>query len=953
MDRTLSLMVKFAALDRLTAPIRNIGRASREAGRDMAATKREVLQLERSTAKIGGFRDLQRALSENYQALDQARRKVRDLRAEIQQTDGPTGQLTRQLTAAQNKVERLSTTTGNQTEKLKRLGAELQDAGVDVRRLASEEDRLGDAIGRANRRLDDQRAKEDLAARRSARVAKADAMGSRMQSTGLSMMAGGAVIGAPLIAAANGARDTQSAMTDIAITAGLGADETRRMSNNIQKLAGDVGQLPDQLRTGVGTLIASGLDPRVAMAMLPKIGRAATAEKAGVDDLARSSFAFYNNLKVPIGEVGRALDVMTLAGKRGGVELKDMAGAFPSLTAAAQGLGQTGVGAVADLAAALQIAKNGAANADEASNNVLNLLNKINSTETIGNFKKMGIDLPNALKKAYADGKTPLEAIIELTKQATKGDTAKLPFLFNDAQVQGALRPLIAGFDQYKALRAEALAKGGGTIDADFGVRMARDPAAQQAAADANLSRASNTIGTAVNPALTAMRIKLGNAALAFSDWAERSPAAARAVTLSVAGLSILLTGLGALAMALGVIVGPLTRGWNLLGRLGTRLRLIGPWILRIGSMFSRFGGILRFLIGPIGTIGRTLLMALGPIAGALGAVTAPIWLIGAAVVAVGLAIVAAGVWIYNNWRGIAAFFSSIFASFAAATAPLRASLGRLVGALGALGGAFIGWVGRVVAPVVAGFANMGGAIMRFIQPAIDWIGRLVGPIAIASWQAWGSAVGGFIGGVYNKLKRFVDFLTSGVSALTDFFNGANQSTPKPATAGKAAPATAGKPRPRPIAGARADGGPVTRGKSYLVGERGPEILEMPVSGTIVPNHELNRRRLAKIATPIAAAGALMAAPIAASPPIRQPAPLTVRATPPQSPPALASHTGDGTAGSITMHNSIDITVQAAAGEDADTLARRIAEAVKAALDQQARMSLAARGSSYLDQDAD
>lgn len=41
------------------------------------------------------------------------------------------------------------------------------------------------------------------------------------------------------------------------------------------------------------------------------------------------------------------------------------------------------------------------------------------------------------------------------------------------------------------------------------------------------------------------------------------------------------------------------------------------------------------------------------------------------------------------------------------------------------------------------------------------------------------------------------------------------------------------------LSGGRADGGPVTGGKSYLVGERGPEIFTPGQSGSITPNHQL------------------------------------------------------------------------------------------------------------------
>jgi len=42
---------------------------------------------------------------------------------------------------------------------------------------------------------------------------------------------------------------------------------------------------------------------------------------------------------------------------------------------------------------------------------------------------------------------------------------------------------------------------------------------------------------------------------------------------------------------------------------------------------------------------------------------------------------------------------------------------------------------------------------------------------------------------------------------------------------------------PAPVDGARASGGPVSAGKNYLVGERGPEIFSPSSSGSIIPNH--------------------------------------------------------------------------------------------------------------------
>jgi len=56
------------------------------------------------------------------------------------------------------------------------------------------------------------------------------------------------------------------------------------------------------------------------------------------------------------------------------------------------------------------------------------------------------------------------------------------------------------------------------------------------------------------------------------------------------------------------------------------------------------------------------------------------------------------------------------------------------------------------------------------------------------------------------------------------------------------------------ISGARAAGGPVMGGKTYLVGERGPELFRAPSSGTIVPNNRL-------AATPLTAGMESLVAP--------------------------------------------------------------------------------------------
>jgi hypothetical protein len=69
----------------------------------------------------------------------------------------------------------------------------------------------------------------------------------------------------------------------------------------------------------------------------------------------------------------------------------------------------------------------------------------------------------------------------------------------------------------------------------------------------------------------------------------------------------------------------------------------------------------------------------------------------------------------------------------------------------------------------------------------------------------------------------------SGALGKVNFFGGSTSGTPT----GGIGPGAGQGLR---LAGARADGGPVSAGRAYLVGERGPEILVPRMSGTVLPN---------------------------------------------------------------------------------------------------------------------
>lgn len=230
-------------------------------------------------------------------------------------------------------------------------------------------------------------------------------------------------------------------------------------------------QFQADLIKGINTLVAAGLDPRVATRFMPTIGKAATATQSEVDDLAKTMFAVYDNLKVPEAQLMKSIDTLAASGKEGRFELNNMARFFPMLTAGAQSLGMKGVPAVASLGAALQIAMKGAGSPEEAATNFQNFLQKITSKDTVKNFSKFGINVEQEMKRATEKGLDPIEHMLNVIMKVTGGNKFKLGEIFGDMQVTNFLVPMMKNLAEYRGIRDRTM-NASGVVDKDYQAMM-------------------------------------------------------------------------------------------------------------------------------------------------------------------------------------------------------------------------------------------------------------------------------------------------------------------------------------------------------------------------------------------------------------------------------------------------------------------------------------------------
>ncbi|MGX2039868.1 phage tail tape measure protein [Methylocaldum sp. MU1018] len=579
----------------------------------------------------------------------------------------------------------------------------------NVGELRRQYERLGQTI-------DQLRAKQEKLAASMARgealkAARADLRGQAMETAGTAV-----ALGAPVVQSVRLAAGFQDQMRDIAITGEFTRAEEARISGTVRDSATRWNQTQAEIGRGLGVLVAGGIqDAKALEHYAPIMAKAATATRASMDDLGSVAIALKDNLKV--GEEGfeGALNMLAYAGKRGQFEIRDMAKWLPTLTPSFAAMGVTGKEAVAEIGAALQIARKGAGSNDEAANNFRNFLQKLFSQDTKKDFEKAGIDIEKSLKNLREKGLTPVQGMLEVITQymgkkspeaagqfqkamALKDDKErelalqrlseayKLGELFQDMQAMNFIRPAIANKGEMKDIQQGSMdAAGKGLLDADFKKRM-EGATEQFKAFKIGVMDIGITIGDALLPPLTELLQELKPGIKAFGDWAKEHPGLIKGVIGLVGGLLAgkmafigIKYGLNLVLSpfnALGTTITALSGKWTYLqamwqaGRFApaiASLRSIGSTILAVGRFLLPFGhGLLMSVLGPLKLVGQAVLwlgraLLLNPIGLAITGIALGAYLI------------------YRNWDKLKPWFQGLWGQIKAAFAGGIGGVAKLI----------------------------------------------------------------------------------------------------------------------------------------------------------------------------------------------------------------------------------------------------------------------------------
>lgn len=267
--------------------------------------------------------------------------------------------------------------------------------------------------------------------------------------------------------------DFEDLLDAIRVNASASAGEIEQLKDRITELAGAEGthQGLDELARAAEVLIAKDsalLGQLTTTNLLERIGVAATATGASIEDVAETAYQLHQALQLPWEEVGAGLDTLAVLGKDGAFELRDMAQHLPTVAAEMERIGQTGARGLSRTAALLQIVRRGTADASSAANNLVNLISYLQSPTGSRRLQQEGIrvfDVDGSMRDLFV-------ILGELHEATNGGRNAELVgSLFSDRQARTGVASLLKDFGTLQEMAAKG-ASAGSVLDADAAVRV-------------------------------------------------------------------------------------------------------------------------------------------------------------------------------------------------------------------------------------------------------------------------------------------------------------------------------------------------------------------------------------------------------------------------------------------------------------------------------------------------
>ncbi|TFW37604.1 phage tail tape measure protein [Pseudomonas putida] len=764
MANDLRLRLLLDTVDKATAPLRQINKGGQETARALKATRDRLKELNAQQKDVGAWRQQNAQARQTAQALDAARAKVKEMGRAMSAVNAPTKQMTAEFQAAIRATNELKQQQKAEQETLRGLQRRLGEAGIDTRKLNQHNAALRQQMAQTNNTIEQQEAqlKRLAAAQRKAaeakeRLDKAQGRAGKMAGAGAAGIAAG--LGAGMAGAALLAPQLEVRQQGSMIAAQSGESPDR---------ANQYTQIVRDIRTdGVSTNIEEiGTAVSAAKSTLGALGEVSDKE---LDSAARKALNLAQVMGIDVAEAMQMVGVM-LQNKLS----KSSDEAFDLVTAGMQNMSTQMRGEIPEILQEYSTHFRGMGFSGEEA---MSLLVKqahqgkfaLDKTgDAIKEFSIRGSDMSKSSQEAYASiglNATKMSSAIAkggpsardaLTKTASAllrikdpAERANAAIALFGTPVEDLAVDQIPGF--LKALADGTSALGDITGAADKMGSTFRDNL--RGDLDKLTGTWSSMIGSLMdgqNGPLRDLVQTITGIVGAARAWIGANPELAASLAKGAAAVAILVTGMGALTIAMASLLGPFA-----LARYGM-------------AMFAIKGGAILPVVGKlVGVLSGALLTAIRGVSIALWGLAAnPATLAIAAAVA---AIAGAGYLLYQNWEQVKAYFSSawaeIKAGFSGGVAGILTVLANF-SPIGLIYQAFAGVLSYLGIDLPSRFTEFGGMIVNGL---VNGLTAGLGAVKDAVTSIGSSAIGWFKEklGIHSPSRVFAElggFTTEGLA---------------------------------------------------------------------------------------------------------------------------------------------------------------------------------------------
>ncbi|MDE1490548.1 phage tail tape measure protein [Xenorhabdus bovienii] len=791
-DRNLNIRVSLSAANRLSGPLNAANRAAAGLSSQIRNTHNSVRSLQ-SQART--FERLTNSVKKTSDSYDEAKRKVKALRDQMPPFAQQTEAQRRVLEAARQERDRYGRALDKEKQKLRGVAAELYRHGISAR---SSSDVTGQVTRRTeayNRQLAEQQRRLTAVTRAQSRYAQAKETRGKLISAGAAGMAAGAgsLYGMSRFIAPG--RDFDARMANVRALTNLGnaSPQYNMLREQAKELGASTAFTATDAAMGQKFLATAGFTPESIKAALPGILNMALAGEVDLGESADMGAKMLSQFRLNPDQMDRLSDVLTATFTGSTTNLRELSEAMVYAGSLAPQLGIS----LESMAAMVGVMADNGTNGSMAGTALRAGLSRL--VAPTGGAADAMATLGIKIKKSNGELRDTDDILKEMAVSLRQFDQPS-QILMKKA-IFGEEAMIGMGNVLDGMLNGKYAEKKTNNNNADGRAKKIADTNMDSWDGDLkNLTSAWEglriEVKEQVDPVLREVTQRITGILRRITEWTKAHPDLTKALAMGAATIGIIVTSLGALALAAAAVIVPfaafrlslfmLTRGGGLtalfpaLGGLSTRLRGLLPslggvsrsvtgWVpifnnartaisglvsrgiaaLMKGADFAKRGllmvftrpmtaittlgnGIKGLATGGLGALRIAFQAALSVIGGGLSLLFSPLGLL----IAV---IVVAALLIWKYWEPIKAWFSGFFSGLMEEIAPVRDTL----------------------AAAFAPFAPIFDAIGNAIKKVWEWFKSLFEPVntsaeglkaATEAGQTFGRLVGKAIAGVVDVI---------------------------------------------------------------------------------------------------------------------------------------------------------------------------------------------------------